>query len=182
MKRLLFLPLLALPLLFMSCEGQMPTDPEATSNAGDILLRPAVGNYGVVVKYYHDACTSTANQVGVDWTYPSIGSSSGRFCLVAQVTNTVDVTRGRVTWYACRATRQSGSPLLPKADCVTGDGHWVPLSRQAVDSNGEVVQQGVWDRCGFPRTIGYKYVFKGGGQVQAGESVVFDVTPIDCPT
>ena len=29
MKRLLLLPLLALPLLFMSCDGQVPTDPEA---------------------------------------------------------------------------------------------------------------------------------------------------------
>lgn len=57
MKRLLFLPLIALPLLVLSCDSQAPTEPTA---ADEVVLASPTFGAGLPIEIIKPVCTSEA--------------------------------------------------------------------------------------------------------------------------
>jgi hypothetical protein len=94
-------------------------------------------------------------------------------------------------WEQCLEYRDGVS--RPKEDCASGSGVWQKLGGQGggtkVDEDGEAL----WGALRVPDNnscpgglqvvpFGYRYKFKGGGQVKAGTSAPFNVTVPACPS
>ena len=182
------LALLAVPFLALACsDAEQATLLEPPAISADVILAaPVGGQFEALVKQFWPTCAPDATQVGPDW---EIFRGSGNVCLVAHVTEQsggANVTKGAVVWQACRESRKGFG--TSKAACAAGNGVWLKLSGEGggtkVDGAGVAKRSSLnTGPCGNPDNgpFGFRYQFKGGGQVKSGFSAPFDITIKACP-
>jgi len=172
------LALLAVPFLALACtDAEQATLLEPPAISADVTISaPALGVFNEVVRYWWSTCSTLAVESGGDWTYPNdTGPSQG--CLIAQVniSGGGPVTKGQVVWQVCKSSRKG--MVQPKATC-DGGGFWAKFRGGVkVDASGEAAVSTFGTLgCGTGQTAGYRYIFKGGGQIKSGTSTPFDAT------
>jgi hypothetical protein len=173
--------LLAVPFVALACsDAEQPTllEPSAISADVTILAAPVGGVFTEEVRYYWPDCVFVADGSSAGgWTYPNNTPTPRPGCLNAIVDESggASVTKGQVVWQVCKTSRKGLAS--PKATCDIG-GIWVKLQNGVkVDAQGfAMVPTFGTVHCSVSRTIGYRYVFKGGGQISGGTSTPFDVT------
>lgn len=169
---------LALPLLVLACsETERATLLEPPTVSADVTIEaaPPTSVVGPSIRYPWNACTTNATQVnGRHFQIPA-----GFACLIAEVLKPKEngepgldpVTKGGVTWYYCAADRQG--EILRAADvCENQDGYWVKVQQGGpikLNDVGWAVAQAPFGCLGVAFTVGYKFVFKGGGEAKPGE-------------
>lgn len=180
--------LLAVPFLVLACsdtEQAALLEPPVDSRDVTTQAAPLEGQFDASVKYPLPQCNNDATQVNGDW---EISRGSGNVCLYAHVTTSSgdDVTRGQVVWEACLVSRKVGVSRS-KEDCAAGNGVWLKLPGQGggtkVDANGVATLGSLsTGTCGGGDSdpSGFRYQFKGGGQVRGGMSSPFNITVVAC--
>ena len=178
--RIAVFSLLAVPFLALACsDAEHPAllEPQSLSADVTILAAPVGGVFTEQVRYYWPDCVTPAPKPGGVWTYPNNAATPMQGCLNAIVDESGGgaVTKGQVVWQVCKTSRKGLAS--PKATCDVG-GIWVKLQNGVkVDAFGHAMVPTFGSvHCSVTQTIGYRYVFKGGGQVRSGTSTPFDVT------
>jgi hypothetical protein len=152
MKRLLFLPLLALPLLLLSCDGQVPTEPAAPDAPG-ILLKPIPTNYSPIVSGSCTLASGTTEQGTWECSGPSIYSVG-----VWVYTNK---PKGQLAFYRCHGP--GGSPYEYNA-CDSGGYRWrLEAKKPLIFPSAETCADGIGTRpCSGFASLNLNAVRDGG--------------------
>lgn len=108
MKRLLFLPLLALPLLFLSCDGQVPSEPSADASTPTFAKATTPVPLAVL-------CPTCTDIDGGDF-YTGGGTRTFEY-------DVCPATKGIVQGYRCYVGGNFGTA----SDCDSGAGDWVAM-------------------------------------------------------
>lgn len=180
MKRLLLLPLLALPLLILSCDS--PTgDVEATlleppTISADVTIAssPDEGIFGTQVLYPFSQCDNDANLVGGYWMVPTPQD----YCIRVSVElGGEPVTGGTVVFQYCDLAGRGTAPK-PANDCDNKDGaQWKNHRRVPVNSSGWAQAPAAWIQAYNNAPAGYRWRYVGQGSgVQNSSWETLDVT------
>jgi hypothetical protein len=108
MKRQLFLPLFALPLLFLGCDGQAPTEPDAQAT------NPVFAKATMELNLHVYCLTCTYSSTTNDDFYT--GGEYRAFYYFA-----CPADKGALQLYSCMSSNGS---YLPSAECDGGAGRW----------------------------------------------------------
>lgn len=119
MKRLFFLPLLALPLLLVSCDGQTPTEPEQTAETTP-LLKPVLQAPG-----FSTDCTASGGY------YYCANASPPAMFVVSYCS--IPIERGTFVVQQCKY--RSGA-IAPEQVCDDlKEGRWVTTTKVPLDES-----------------------------------------------